>query len=107
MIRKIQSILLLVVVLFIVSILLAGHVRAETKVGFDWQYGKDHVLLPESWQSPDCLNTVNRFSIRVETNSIFPSWDKWFIGGEFQYSMHKADEKLEGGFGLGHDAGFR
>ena len=50
---------------------------------------------------------MNRFSARVETNNIFPSWHKWFIGGEFQYSMHKADERPEGAYGLGHDAGFR
>ena len=79
---------------------------AETKIGFDWIYGKDNIL-PEAWQGPSCENTVNRFSIRAEINSMFPSWDKWFIGGEFQYSMHKADEKPEGKYGNGHDAGFR
>ena len=82
---------------------------AETKIGIDWSYGKDAWLF-ESLQSPSCENTVNRFSLRAETNSIFPSLENLFIGGELRYSMHKADEKPGGSYYAehpGHDAGFR
>ena len=85
---------------------LPGLCKADIKIGGDWMYGKD-VLLPDAWQSPSCENTVNRFSIRAETNEIFPSLDKWFFGIEGMYSMHKADEKPEGSYWMGHDAGFR
>lgn len=80
--------------------------KTRTIIGYDHMYGKDD-WLTDGWKSPECHNTVNRFSIRYETNKFFPSWDKWFIGGEFQYSMHKADEKPGGSYHMGHDAGFR
>jgi len=80
--------------------------KTRSIIGSDWMYGKD-AWLPDEWESPSCENTVNRFGIRYETNKFFPSWDKWFIGGEFQYSMHKADEKPEGSYHMGHDAGFK
>ena len=89
--------------------------RSVTKMGFDWMYAKD-AWVPEMWQSPSCENTVNRFSFRYETNTILPaSWYKWRVGGEIQYSMHKADELPDGsywhihkdGSHNSHDAGFR
>ena len=83
--------------------------KTRSIIGYDWMYGKD-AWIPDDWASPSCENTVNRFSIRYETNKFFPSWDKWFIGGEFHYSMHKADEAPGGSYydeHPGHDAGFR
>jgi hypothetical protein len=64
-------------------------VYAETKVGIDWMYGEDSVV-PNTWQSSSCENTVNRFSGRIETNELFPTWNKWFFGAELQYSTHKS-----------------
>jgi len=112
MVKRNSQWLLLVGILFIVLILWAGHSKAETKVGFDWQYGKDYILLSEAWQSPDCINTVNRFSVRAETNDIPLLWGldllgSWYYGAEFQYSVHKADERPTGEYGIGHDAGFK
>ena len=80
--------------------------KSITRIGVDWSYGKSEWLF-EDMQSPSCENTVNRFTLRAETNSLFPSLDKLFIGGELRYSMHKADEKPEGSYHMGHDAGFR
>lgn len=90
----------------VLSILFSSNlVMAETNIGFDWMYGKD-AWLPDAWQSPSCENTVNRLSLRAETNNHFPGWEKWFIGGELQWSRHKADEKPKGKYRAGHDAGF-
>ena len=75
-------------------------------IEFDWGYYKDAFFPGDLFQSDDCTNTVNRFSIRAETSKILP-WEKWRVGFEVGYSMHKADEKDTGKFGLGHDAGFR
>ena len=95
-----------VIIVFIFVGLVTSVTYAETKIGFDWSYGKDGPL-PDDWKSEKCDNTVNRFSFRIETNSIIPSWESVFLGAELRYSMHKADETKFGPFGLGHDAGFR
>lgn len=84
----------------------AASKKTTTIIGTDLMYGKD-TWIPNDWQSPSCENMVKRFSIRAETNAIFPSLEKLFIGGELQYSAHKADEKPEGSYHMGHDAGFK
>ena len=78
-------------------------------VEFNWGYYKDEWFPGDLWQSESCTNTVNRFSLRAETSKIIP-WEKWSVGAEIGYSMHKADE-LPGGCywdpPASHDAGFR
>ncbi len=110
--KKLIGAIVLFVLFTIVFVYGIGY--AETRLGVDWSYGKDAWIF-DSLQSPSCENTVNRFTVRAETNSFFPTVDKLFIGGEFRYSMHKADELPEGsywhihndGSHNSHDAGFR
>jgi hypothetical protein len=76
-------------------------------IGIDWQYGKDS-MMPEDWQCDHCTNEVDRYSIRVESDSVIPyvlndSWKKWTVGTELHYSDHKADEKPD----YGQDTGFK
>jgi hypothetical protein len=76
-------------------------------LGFDYQEGSD-VLLSESLQGDHCTNLVKRFSLRIESDSIVPyylndSWDRWTLGLEGHYSMHKANEKPD----RGQDTGFK
>lgn len=111
-------------VIVVMTMLLGTTVYAEQKseplwgfidsVEFNWGYYKDAWFPGDLWQSDDCTNTVNRFSLRAETSKIIP-WDKWRVGAEVGYSMHKADEKPGGsywhvhpdGSHNTHDAGFR
>lgn len=103
-------------VLVVCVMLLGTSVYAEDKseplwgfvdsVEFNWGYYKDAFFPGDLWQSEDCTNTVNRFSLRAETSKILP-WEKWNVAFEVGYSIHKADESKTGKFGLGHDAGFR
>lgn len=103
-------------ILVVMTMLLGTTVYAEQKseplwgfidsVEFNWGYYKDTLFPGDLFQSEDCTNTVNRFSLRAETSKIIP-WEKWRMGAEIGYSMHKADEKETGKYGLGHDAGFR
>lgn len=110
--KKLIGIIVLLVIIFgstpAMALIFDDAPKGKIKIGLDWMYGKDYDgWMFDTLQSPQCANTVNRFSLRVETNTIFPSWDKWFIGLELQYSMHKADELPAGKYGMGHDAGFR
>lgn len=96
----------------VLTALLVSTVQAEKdwkidSLGVDWQYGKDF-MLPKDWQGDHCANTVNRVSIRLESDSVVPyylneSWDKWTLGLEGHYSDHKADERPD----RGQDAGFK
>lgn len=110
--KKLIGVIVLLVIVFGSSLVMAqsGYFyspkEGTTRVGVDWSYGRDF-FLPDDWTSEECENTVNRFSFRVETNRIIPSWESVFLGAELRYSMWKANETKDGSFGLGHDAGFK
>jgi len=103
-------------ILVLFTMLLGTSVYAEEKskplwgfidsVGFDWGYYKDEWFPTDFVKSDECANTVNRFSIRAESSKILP-WEKWIVGMELGYSMHKADELPDGCYSSSHDAGFR
>lgn len=87
----------------VVALLLSGATAGAAdswkieKIGIDYTWGQDS-WLPDTLQGDHSDNVVRRISLRAESASLIPyllddSWSEWTLGGELQYSAHKANEE--------------
>ena len=94
-----------VIAIWIISLpwICKGESNVHEKFGFDLQAGTD-VICPGNYSSERWVNTVERASIRYETNDLL--WKPLWLGVEGVWSKHKAHSKTIPGFDAGfHDIG--